>query len=170
MARTNLKESVMSRVMRLPIIDEIHMYNLLNMFVKHKRCNHEKGGACKWEHLNILRLGVSPLTDSSQIKFTFEHRGKKTARPVQSEDCGLEVEKPAAGALRLAHRRLVELSTSEDKIEEGNSDLHWRPPTPSRLTFHSSLLLPRPMAFDRSGSVGGGTEEAEADEQISILS
>ncbi|KAL2742734.1 hypothetical protein V1477_008223 [Vespula maculifrons] len=76
----------------------------------------------------------------------FRDTGKTTARPVQSEDCGLEVEKPAAGALRLAHRRLVELSTSEDKIEEGNSDLHWRLPTPSRLTFHSSLLLPCPMA------------------------
>ena len=40
-------------------------------------------------------------------------------RPVRPEDCAMEVEKPAAGALCSDQRRLVELSTTEDKVEEG---------------------------------------------------
>ncbi|KOX79153.1 hypothetical protein WN51_07155 [Melipona quadrifasciata] len=39
--------------------------------------------------------------------------------PVRPEDCAMEVGKPAAGALRSEQRRLVELSTAEDKVEEG---------------------------------------------------
>lgn len=42
-------------------------------------------------------------------------------RPVRPEDCAMEVEKPAARALCSGQRRLVELSTTEDKVEEGAS-------------------------------------------------
>lgn len=39
-------------------------------------------------------------------------------RPVRPEDCAMQVEKSAAGALCSGQRRLVELSTTEDKVEE----------------------------------------------------
>ena len=78
-------------------------------------------------------LRVFQRGKSNRIRFG---GGKSTLRlvvdrgqdrgPVRPEDCAMEVEKPAAGALCSDQRRLVELSTAEDKVEEGGLHGHWR--------------------------------------------